>query len=58
MSKDNSMFDHRRWSHPVCPVCGRWISYEEYIRNEGICDSCWEKEYPEFALYDWDEDDE
>lgn len=51
MSKDNSMFDHCRGSM-TCPVCGRWVSYEEYIHNEGICDDCWDRELSEFEIYD------
>ena len=48
MSKE---FDYCHGS-TICPVCGGWVSYEEYIRNEGICDNCWEKEYSEFDIYD------
>ena len=51
MSKDNSMFDNYR-EGMNCPVCGCWVSYKEYIYNNGLCDNCWEKEPPELDIYD------
>ena len=52
MSKDNFTFDNYR-EGMNCPVCGGKISATEYVCNEGICDNCWEKEYPEFEICDW-----
>jgi hypothetical protein len=23
-----------------CKTCGRWMSYEDYYANDGICDIC------------------
>lgn len=49
MNKDNFTFDNHQEGIHCCPVCGGWVSYEEYICNEGICDNC---------VYDWGDDDE
>lgn len=56
MNKDNFTFDNYRDSM-TCPVCAGNISATEYVCNEGICDKCWEKEYPEFEIYDWGENE-